>query len=691
MPRVLAARRAALILVTLWSAPGALGAQHWNDSRTMALVTRATERRARQLADTGLADYTATAHGYVTFLAQVGEGFPDPPKIVKADELALEVYWRAPNHSKQWIVGRRDTLLLPTDIRYHRDHLGIVQNNFPNIIRLGEGDEVRDVPHPLSTAGLATYDFAISDSMRLTIPGREIDVYEVKLRPKDERAAAAVGAVYLARDDAQVVRMTLSFTRAALIDRELEDVSIVLENALTEGRFWLPRRQEIEIRRTGTWLDFPARGIIRGRWEICCYHVNDGLSDALFTGPEVVPGPAAAQAAHHWTGAILDSLPPDVRAASEADVRRVQEEARSLIRADALARARRTSIAAPAASDLLRVDRAEGMSLGAGLRRRLGGGLDATVAGRYGFSDHQPKGRFTLAWRSPSGRTLRLDAFREYRDASDTPETSGIRNSIAAQEFGSDYSEPWDVRGISLGLELGAPGSSRWGIEAAYLRNRAVAVAAQPATGRYEPTLAVASGEGPMLTMGAERPPGAWPGGLNARGRAEIRFGRESNPAGDPSTFARAYGELQLERPAGPGTLLWRLGGGFATGQGAIPLQQRFFAGGPVTAPGFEYHQFSGTRLLSQRLEWRLPMSFVRIPLGRWGAIPGHATFAPFANLTGVSDTDAVTRSSSGWYPTVGAGLLVFFDLVRIDVARGLRDGRWTFGVDLSRDFWRVM
>src|SRR5688572_30199831 len=176
--------------------PATTGAQTWNDSRTLALVGRATERRAQQLADTGLVDYKASARGYLTFLAQLGEGFPDPPKIVKADELALEVYWRAPDLSKQRIVGRRDTLLLPTDISYHRDHLGIVQNNFPNIIRLGDGDEVRDVPHPLSAQGLEAYDYAISDSLRIQLPDRAVDVLEVRVRPKDDRAAAAVGAVY---------------------------------------------------------------------------------------------------------------------------------------------------------------------------------------------------------------------------------------------------------------------------------------------------------------------------------------------------------------------------------------------------------------------------------------------------------------------------------------------------------------
>src|SRR5215213_2561259 len=194
MHRLLSAAVAACSLMVVL-APRSVGAQEWNDARSRELVERATARRAQQLADTGLKDYKAVAHGYVTFLAQVGEGLAEPPKVVKADELVNEVYWLAPNLSKQRIVGRRDTLLLPTDIAYHRDHLGIVQNNFPAIIRLGEGDEVRDVPHPLSTTGLETYDFAITDSLPLNLGPRGLDVYEVRVRPKDERAPRAIGAV----------------------------------------------------------------------------------------------------------------------------------------------------------------------------------------------------------------------------------------------------------------------------------------------------------------------------------------------------------------------------------------------------------------------------------------------------------------------------------------------------------------
>ncbi|HKH93953.1 MAG TPA: hypothetical protein VKA54_19255, partial [Gemmatimonadaceae bacterium] len=104
---LVAALAAGGLVVTL--APRPAHAQQWNDQRSRTLVERATARRMQQLADTGLRDYKAVAHGYVTFLAQVGEGLTEPPKVVKADELVNEVYWLAPNLSKQRILGRRDT------------------------------------------------------------------------------------------------------------------------------------------------------------------------------------------------------------------------------------------------------------------------------------------------------------------------------------------------------------------------------------------------------------------------------------------------------------------------------------------------------------------------------------------------------------------------------------------------------
>ena len=94
------------------------------------------------------------------------------------------------------------------------------------------------------------------------------------MRPRSFARPLVVGTLYLDAATAQLVRFRFSFTPPAYLDRQLEDISIVLENSLYEQRYWLPYRQEVEIRRRTTWLDFPARGIIRGRWEIEGYDLN---------------------------------------------------------------------------------------------------------------------------------------------------------------------------------------------------------------------------------------------------------------------------------------------------------------------------------------------------------------------------------------------------------------------------------
>jgi len=681
----------------------------WNDSTTRALVELATRLRAAQLADTGLTDYKAEAHGYLTFLAQVGQGFVEPPRIVKADELALEVYWRAPNLSKQRIVGRRDTLLLPTDIAYHRDHLGIVQNNFPAIIRLGEGDEVRDVPHPLSRDGLSLYDFAIADSLRILLPGREVNVYEVRVRPKDDRQARVVGAVYIDREAGQVVRMALSFTRAALLDTQLEDVSIVLENRLVEGRFWLPSRQEIEIRRTGTWLDYPVRGIIRGRWEIGDYAINQGLSYAMFGGIEIVQAPPAEQKRHVWsTPRVLDSLPPDVRVTTDADVRRVQEEARALVRARALQRTRTVALSARGISDFVRFDRVEGLALGGGLTQRLGGGLSIAGRARYGLDDHAAKWQARVGWQNGSGTSVRVIGQRDFRELGDEPERSRAVNSLAAQEFASDYTDPYEVEGIGIALEHAPVGETLWHFEAALESMRTLAANATPVAGSFLGLVEVPPNRYARFSLRRERPTSLWLLGTELRTAVELRTLRaESQPVVclptncfPPFTTLRGSFIADLERPIGRQRIvLHTIAGGVGGRDDVIPSQELFYFGGPVTAPGYDFHQLVGRAGLSQRLEWRLPVPFVALPLGRFGKVPASATLAPYAQIVAIGgapilasrDGLPISSATPGGYASVGLGLLTFFDLVRFDVSRGLRHGRWLFSFDVNPEFWSVL
>lgn len=698
------------ILFTLLAAVPAGAQSHWNDPRTMAVVRTAVERREAQLADTGLVSYQATAHGYLTFLLQLGRGFPTPPKIVRTDQLALQVYWHAPNLSKQRIIGRRDTLLLPTDIRYHQDHLGIVQNNFPNIIRIGEGDEVHDVPHPLSPIGLSVYDYAISDSLRIAIPGQTFDVYEVKVRPRNPANPGVVGAVYLDRHTGQVVRMAFSFTRAALIDPSLEDISVVLENGLIGTKYWLPRHQEIEIRRTGSWFDYPVRGIIRGRWEISDYHVNEQIPRQTFAGPEFDQMPPSVLKRYPWHGNILDSLPRDVAVTTDADVKRVQAEARALVREQALRRAENTRLSASGVSDFASVNRVQGLALGFGLEQRVAGGFSLAAHPQYGIDEGLLRGTAGVNWRNATGTTLRLYGGRTLADARDEPERSRIVNSLAAQEFGSDATEPYDLE--AFGARLTTPGAwgLRWTLGAAQERQRAVSVHARPAQGHYAPTIPAVDVTPMHYALGIDRdvPLSIGPFDVTAQLRLD-----EWHDASPPKCNVAFSGTTCRDAPVDTRRAQFTadVTGTFGelgvaahtdaaiTGSAGGPVlpQNLVYFGGPVTAPGYPLHGLVGTRGISQHVEIRVPIPFYPIPLGTFGHSPSRATLAPFFHVvsmepvgpgTTVGPVTRVYRS----YPSVGVGLLGFFNLVRLDVARGLRhDGRWTFSIDVAREFWGIL
>ena len=678
------------------------GAAGWNDARTRALVEMATRRRAEQLADTGLVDYRASARGYVTFLAQLGDGFLETPRLVKTDQLALEVYWRAPNLSKQRIIGRRDTTLLPTDIQYHRDHLGIVQNNFPDFIRIGEGDEVRDVPHPLSAAGLRLYDFAISDSVRIRAAGEDLQLIEVKIRPKEDRDPRVVGAVYLAPRDGQVVRMAFNFTRASFLDDNLEDLAIMLENRLIASRFWLPSRQQIEIRRTGTYMDFPVRGIIRGWWEVDQYEFNVALPSQIFTGPEIVSASPTELKSFPWQGAITDSLPPDVRSTIDPDIQRIQDEARVLVRARALERVQPFRLSARRASDFVRVNRVEGLSIGAGFNVRMAPRVFLAARGRLGTDDnHQGKGTASLRWEQPSGTRFELIAGRDHFDIGDQPERSSIINSLGAQEFASDLSDPFSLavagarllkRFHGVDVSLAATGEE----------HKQLQVESIPSSGRYDPTPEIDPMRGARVAVGLERPLASWrgPGLLKLEARGSALRTLSPTPFEDmlASGLTGYRASVGIENRSSVGAYDLVLRENAAAAFGSVPIQELVYFGGPLSLPGYGLHDVAGRYGSATRVELQVPVPFVAVPLGRFGRIPGRAKIAPYVNAAvvggSVSCVATVGRCPSltqGTYTSAGVALLTIYDLLRFDVARGFTNGRWTFNVYLSRDFWSIL
>ena len=673
-------------------APVAISAQGWNSPRAESLATHATEIRAAQLADSGLKSYKAEARGYLTFLAQLGKGFPDPPKIVRTDQIASDIYWKAPSLSKQLIKGRRDTLLLPTDINYHRDHLGIIQNNFPSIIRIGDGDEVEDVPHPLSASGLKDYDFAIGDSLQVRLGARTLDVIQLRFRPKDQNAARAIGSVYVDRESGSVVRMAIGFTRAALKDKDLEDLSVILESGLIDGRYWLPRRQEVEIRRTGTWLDYPARGIIRGRWDIDDYEVNVPVDAVFDGGPEIQAAPGATVTRDglvrtrefSFTGAVLDSVPPDVSSFASGDVTRLHDEIGSLVRAKTVERAQDFALAGSSVSQFVRVNRVEGIALGIGATVHPTPQLSVNAGTGFGFSDHAWKPHGSVTYATSSGASVTASAYRTLHDVSIVPERSGLINTFAAQEFGSDFTGLFSARGGSLTLAAPSGMMIRPTLQLALEAQGMVQVNAVPASGHYEPAQLATALRQARATLDLDAPRFDL-FGMSANAALSVSAIHDRNNSGAHATSERGKGiaTFSATRSVGSGQLALSFLAAGLTNSPQTPPQELIGLGGPITAPGYDFHSLVSTRAATAHVEWRFKVPFVGVPLGSWGRAPATATLAPFVHTAWVD--------GKGWYPSIGTGALTVFDLLRFDVARGTRDGRWSFYFDVSRDFWGIL
>ena len=75
-----------------------------------------------------------------------------------------------------------------------------------------------------------------------------------------------VGNLYLDRATGDLVRLAVTFTRAAILDQRIVNFALVLENLLVDGRYWLPYRQELEVVRSTHLVYFPVDGIVRARW-----------------------------------------------------------------------------------------------------------------------------------------------------------------------------------------------------------------------------------------------------------------------------------------------------------------------------------------------------------------------------------------------------------------------------------------
>ena len=674
--------RAIGALLLAWLPP--LAAQGWDAPDALALVRRAVDQRAAVEADSMLLSYRTRAHGFVFFLAQVGEGLAQPPRLIKADELDVEVYWQAPDHSKQVVLGWRDGRFLPTDIEYHRDHLGIVTNNFGDVIRIGEGDEVRDAIHPLSRAGPTLYHYALGDRLTIRTGSGEVTVREVQVRPRSFARPLVVGTMFLDTETAELVRFRFSFTPAAYLDRQLEDITIALENARFEGRWWLPRRQEIEIRRRVSYFDFPARGIIRGRWEIEDYDLNVGIPPEVLAGP-AIGGLVRPQPGDSGWDVPLQQAIADVAApinAQDMEALRVQVE--RIAGSRALGGLPSSRLATGSLSDLARVNRVQGLTLGFGGVIGIGGRVSVRPQLGYGTSDHRVTGGLVLL--AGTGATqVSLGAERRIRDFADLQVISPTVNSLLSQEAGDDYGDYVLLNAATAGARHRLDGRTSVELQLALEESRSVGVSSSPANGTYRPNPSLGAGTFRIARATLERASGGMAVERDFQGRLGLEAGE-----GD-GEYLRAAADARWLTGAGPGRLLTRIHAGAGTAR--LPAYRSFVLGGRGTLLGEPFRAYGGRTMLLGHAEWRLEVPVPALPLGSFASTGRHLTLAPFLAagwadrpLPGLPWTE-----TGGIRPVAGLAAEWLMGLLRFEVGVGLRSGDIGFSVDVNRDWWGIL
>jgi hypothetical protein len=680
---------AALALAAL-AAPAAAAAQDgdWNSARALELVQRAQERRQVALSDTGMVDYQADARGYIYFYLDrrdTGER-----TLVKTDQVALDVFWKAPNLSKQRIVGLRDARNLPTNIRYHEDHLTVVQDNFGDLIRLGDGDEVADVLHPAAPAGPAAYDFRLADSTTIRLPGAQepVRVYKVQVRPRDASRPAMVGSIYVDRRGGDIVRMEFTFTPVSYVDRQLDYINVLMENGLYKGRFWLPNRQQVELRRQVPELGLPAGGMIRGTMQISNYRFNQDLSPGLFAGRRVVSVPQSQRETFPFEQTI-DAELREAGLSATGELGDIRREAAELVGRRLLSGLPGTRIDLSTATGSIRYNRAEGLAIAPGVRFSPAERVTLGLRAGYATGAEHLFGEADV-WRGTLPNRVGLGVYaNQPRDMGvGRPVISGAMGSLTALVAGYDFSDPYFVTGAELradravgrgwngGLRLRAEEQESAELETTFslLGGGSHFRAVRPIfDGRFyggevalrRPVPAeVARG----FSLGA-----SVDGGVLHTGDVNFVYGR---PRVDAGYVARGSGGSELS-----------LDGSFGIAVGDVPLQGQYMLGGRGTVPGYAFRSFGGDVFAWGQATYAAELfrPFVR---GRVFAAAGGTEFRGGGDPLTTSTT-IIGPTREGAMFSVGAGVGLFFDIIRIDVARGLGDGGvWEVIVEANPSFW---
>ncbi len=656
----------------------------WNQAEALEIIRRGQELRSQIAIDSLFRDYQAEATGHVYFFA---DGISQKDRIlIKADQVALDVFWSAPDNTKQIIVGQRDEKILPTNIQYHLDHLTVIQDDFGSSFYLGGGDEIAGVVHPLSLNATDTYDFQISDSISISLPNSEdIKVYQLKVRPKNLDIPGVTGSLHLQDVTGAVVHMSLTFTPSSYIDESLDYIRIITDNSIWNGRHWLPYDQKIEIRRESTLLDLPIGTTIQTHFRIRNYKFNQDLPSNFFSGSSIVSLPSSKKSQHIFDTGLLEGL-SEANYTSSVDMDQVRNLALELSGTKSLTKWKQSRLFVPTLSSMYRRNRAEGSFFGIGNSLQIR--PDWKLQSNIGYA----KGSKSLVLSS----TLRKEQTRGYfsfqtfrKQLNDIgvmlPGSSGAMNSLASALIQQDYSDPYYSSGIKA--------NKSWSIGS----NHSIKISG--AWERHWSAENIMEGYPSESGLNREIRP------INDGNHQYLEFTYTNMTAGtglltrlissagnmNEDLYANIYTDIQAQKhlPKMKTNVRTWLRAGLSEGTNSPQFQ--YLLGGRHTLPGYNYRSFRGHRfaLLSGEINRSIwsPWLTLRI-FGSTGITGGF--YSPTTTNDVISSFElSKDTTTNGFKTSIGMGLGFGWDLLHLNVGRGVDErGKWEFTIAADHRFW---
>ncbi len=303
---------------------------------------------------------------------------------------------------------------------------------------------------------------------------------------------------------------------------------------------------------------------------------------------------------------------------------------------------------------LVRYNRVEALSVGAGADQLLGRGYSARASARLGVGDWQPNGELHVS-RSDGRNTYELGVFRRLDVANDWGDPLSLGSSLSALLFGRDEGFYYRTWGAELRGTRGVASPVTWRLFGERHSPAALEThfSLPNAIGRHRFVDNIAAERGTLAGAELRLQPSF---GLDPRGarlRTDLRL------EGGAADFEYGRGAVDLTLSQGLGRRVEvAITGGAGSSVGTLPIQRQWFLGGPHTIRGHAPGTMNGDSYWMARGE-----------LGTAFAVARPVVFYDVGWAGARQDFSQPGQPMSG----AGFGVSLLEGLMRFDVSRAIR------------------